>query len=411
MRLHSALKKAIVRPRLENLMKSNRTKLMALKMGLCSIALGFHATVSIAQTPKDPSLPGSFYSGDLRLSYSMMGKGASGGQELLAMYNNGEWVALVKAIQEKRFVVSTYYFYLGRAAEELGYPNAAVKYFDLAINATKFETCTVGGLWNTCAGFSLPADAIARKELVLNSRIASGKHWPLGEGPLITAALPPMETIKEAAKRSSSATPQLERGKFETEEDFKKRASSPSTRFLVMPLSTRNEGRCKTSYSHDSGTYQVIKCTVFDPAEVIADEQIDGKPLVLANAFDRREIRRVLHHQYRLNASLNWKADYKLAVRDAEALDADLAAGIEVSGLAIQSKCSACDSRDRQDSLRSLSSALGANSSAGTWRDEAFKTGVIDEDWTHVIQPTKILRYVIFRKSDQRILFERMEEQ
>lgn len=364
-----------------------------------------------SQAAKDASISATFYTGDLKLSYSMFGKGASGGAALRKMYDAGQWTELVKGVIEKKFVVDTYYFYLGRAAEELGYPDAALKYYAAVINASNMETCT--GIINNCAGFTFPKDAVSRKEALFLNKMPPGRSWPLGEGPLLsTYPLPAAESIEVAAQASSSTNTTSARGKFESEEDYQKRAQLPSTRFIVIPVPTDNEARCKTSYNHGSSTYSIQQCNIISSTIPVTRNTVEGKPLILANAYDRREIKRRETNTYRMDAAFTWSADYKIAPNDAAALDTDLLLGIEVQGLSSGKICDLCQSRNYNDTLSSMASSLATLSGSrqpveNNWKDDAFRTGVIDEDWNYTLRPAKVIRYIVFRKSDQRILFER----
>jgi hypothetical protein len=385
----------------------------AIPRRLSFVAAIFFAATAQAQTPKDPSLDEGFYTGELKLSYSIFGKGASGGAELRKMHDAGQWAPLVKAVVEKKFVVDTYYYYLGRAAEELGYPAAAVKYYDAVINASNMETCT--GIINNCAGFTFPRDAVVRKDIVLTGNMAPGKTWTIGQGPLLADyALPAAETLNEAAQRSNAADAQPQRGKFETEEEYTKRAARPITRLLVLPVPAQDESRCKTEYDHALSIYKIRHCTVVNSTLPAASDTVEGTNLVLANAFDRREIKRRQHNKYMLQAAFNWAAEYQVPAAQAAALESDLMLGIEVNGLVSTKKCEICDMRELTDSMqdvsKSLASLTGNRRPAPDdgWKDKAFREGVLDEYWDYILRPTKIVRYVVFRKSDQRILFEQV---
>jgi hypothetical protein len=143
-------------------------------------------------------------------------------------------------------------------------------------------------------------------------------------------------------------------------------------------------------------------------------ETTDGEPIVLSNAFDQRKVRRVMYRQYQLAAAISWSAEYKLSAQEAAALEPELLAGIEVAGLEVKAECSSCDMRDSMDKLDSLSESLasitGKRRQVNTngWKDKAFKTGVVDEFWNYSLHPTKVVRFVVFRKSDRRVLYERI---
>jgi len=125
---------------------------------LVLIILGGCATTT-KQTPESYA---SFTRGEIRLSCGISCAGAWGSsrRQAKAFYDNGLWNDLAKKVIEIGFDNQLSYFYLGRAAEGLGYFNAARTYYT---HASSTKPCD--GLINNCDGFSFPTE--------INVRLAS----------------------------------------------------------------------------------------------------------------------------------------------------------------------------------------------------------------------------------------------
>jgi hypothetical protein len=97
----------------------------------------------------------AFISGDITFSCSLACSGNWGANrsKLKELYTNGQWRELAMRVVNIGFNWQLSYFYLGRAAEELGYPSAAKYYYSTGQNAFKCNTALI----DNCDGFDLPA--------------------------------------------------------------------------------------------------------------------------------------------------------------------------------------------------------------------------------------------------------------
>lgn len=356
------------------------------------------------------TLNSEFYSGQIRLSKSFFDSSAFGRDELRDAYKNGEWIKLVNLVLSKRAAWDTYYFYLGRAAEELGHKKAAITYYDLAINSDQYKKCNVSSLINLCDGFTFPQDAQSRRDALASK--GREKIYPIGTGPTLREliALTP-KGIDEISKMPDRID--LKKSKFETDEEFSKRAASISQSFfLVANLDTNRKNECESTYNHTTGAYEIIACQAFSEKTPTLTQKISGDSFTLANAFDKRVITREIHNTYYFLHNQSWKADYKISREEAKQLDSDLAVGIVFSRKSTSSECPICRSREALDATNDLAQAL-ANfngkpliSNQNGWRDDAFKTGVLVEYWNNLIKPEEPKTFVVFRKSDLRVIYE-----
>jgi hypothetical protein len=144
--------------------------------------------------------------------------------------------------------------------------------------------------------------------------------------------------------------------------------------------------------------------------------------LIIQKTFDKREIKRTIINFIHLPIDFEWSAEFKLDRDLARLLHSDLAIGFINDGrVDIKSSCELCESRDRQDAnaktrenLNNLSESLSALSGrrntytppAKGWKDDAFREGGIIEDWTRVIGINSLKSIVIFRKSNNQIIFK-----
>ncbi|TWI45833.1 hypothetical protein IP92_03263 [Pseudoduganella flava] len=127
----------------------------------------FFAPCGFAADFQDQGVKTQFEKGTLRLKYSMLGSGAGGGAALNTLYAEKRWAELVEGVVGKRYVSDLYYFYLGAAAEALGYSEAALNYYDLSLAAYRNgDRCTVG--FDSCRGVAMPAAVVERVNTLRN---------------------------------------------------------------------------------------------------------------------------------------------------------------------------------------------------------------------------------------------------
>jgi hypothetical protein len=116
--------------------------------------------------PRDPvGLPvtdvlAALETGQIRLTCGASCAGYYGGFRKLqkARYDRHQWRALALDVARIGYGIDQSYFYLGRAAEGLGYINAARIYYQLAIA----HRSKCGRVFDTCDGLVVPDDARSR---------------------------------------------------------------------------------------------------------------------------------------------------------------------------------------------------------------------------------------------------------
>jgi outer membrane protein OmpA-like peptidoglycan-associated protein len=128
----------------------------------CIVVLGsnlFGCATSPAKSPTGETITNvieSLNKGDLRLDCLLCG-GSSGfyNRKIIGFFNNQLWNDLAIEIARIGYNEDLAYYYLGRAAEGLGYPEAAKVYYKLSLAAP--QHCPT----SLCNGFSFPYDSNA----------------------------------------------------------------------------------------------------------------------------------------------------------------------------------------------------------------------------------------------------------
>lgn len=386
-----------------------KTKFHAISALFFAIATAISTTT--AAQPKPINLPEEFKTGTLRLSQSMFGSGVRGTAELKQLYDEKKWEELIPAITSKRFVVNTYYFYLGAAAEELGFTEAASVYYELAMTIPQ-KCSEYQAFSDTCVGFRFPDDAIKRKSALAGAIKGSTQTWMLEQGPTVTelVGLAPSQ-IQDLTKRKANTS--TSRGKFETEEEHQTRLKAIPKGFLIVTaLDTDDSRNCLTTYVHATGEYKVSKCLALAESTSILKKRFEGDSVRLSNMIDSREVKKVVTETYYLKTSFAWNQTIKLTREEAQKLDGDLMVGAVVSDFEIESSCSECEARTRRETLAEAMKSAAAlsnrpvDTSSVDWKREAFLAGSILEDWTYSLKPTKVLSFIVFRRSDSRVIFK-----
>lgn len=352
--------------------------------------------------------------GELTLKYSMFGKGASGSAGLRKLYDERKWEELVAAVTSKGFVVSTYYYYLGRAAEEMGAKAAATRYFDLVIESKKsvMESCTDGGMWDTCAGFKFPNDAITRKAMLADQNLKVLAKYEPGSGPKIKDVVD-ANFVTLAELTQTQPNQKISRDKFETEQEYSARLSKGANRYLViLKIKTDADANCLSSYKHDGGVYSIERCPIIAEGRPVTHIGDIVNGLVLANMFDRREIKTLRTKEIYFQTNFTWSQSMKIPLETAKLIDSDLYAAVLIDDFNKTESCPACESRRRREQMANLIDSVGAaqgrriDTSDVDWKKDAFKSGAVAEDFVYEITPKKVLKYFVFSGQDGRIIFE-----
>ncbi|HEY0584895.1 MAG TPA: hypothetical protein VGD52_02080, partial [Pseudoduganella sp.] len=306
---------------------------------------------------------------------------------------------------------TTYYFYLGAAAEELGYPEAAYKYYELAAKIP--EKCTDYSAWNdACAGFKFPGDALKRMAGLSGNVKGEVKTWLPGQGPtvseLVGLTMIPLEDVPKFNSQTLVA-----RDKFETDEEYKARLDKVKKGFLVVsPLDAGDSRNCQSAYDHAAGEYKISKCLALLGGTPLIQRRFEGDPIRLANMYESRDIKRIVNEEYYMSSNVGWSQALKLSREEARKLDSDLMVGIAAPEFNIGKKCRSCDIRAEGENLNDIANTLANLKSkkvvdpyTAEWKKDAFLNGMIIDDWTFTIKPSKVERLVIYRRSDSRVIY------
>src|SRR5471030_285718 len=369
------------------------------------------ALASTSLAAEQEKIKNEFYTGEIRLTKSFFDSSAFGRDELRDLYKNGKWEELVKTVLSKHAAWDTYYFYLGRAAEELGYKEAAITYYGLAINSEKNKKCDAFSLINLCDGFKFPDAAQTRINSLTTT--TNEKYWEIYEAPLLTDLIKfKPETIDLIAQKPEQTPAQ--RSKFETDEEYKNRQLIPQDPyFMSFPLNTNEIGKCTSDYNHASGMYIIEKCVIFSEKKPILTLQETGEKFSLANAFDRRDIEKIIHKNFIIISDMTWNGKYKISRDEAAKLDSELMVAILFLRKTISIQCDICNSRDRLDASNDLINAISKATGKQTaiknngWKDQAFKEGKQEEFWDYKIKPENITKIFVYRNSDLRFIYEK----
>ena len=110
--------------------------------------------------------------------------------QLKSYYDSKNWTLLAEKIYDLQQQSDLSYYYLAQASEGLGYPEAALIYYNLALH----DTNKCKGLLNVCDGFNFPNDINLMVAVIQNSNTPEKKR--LQEKP--------SEVIKQTAAKSIS---------------------------------------------------------------------------------------------------------------------------------------------------------------------------------------------------------------
>lgn len=144
----------------------------------------------------------TFAKGEIRLNCVLACAGRYGLDrvELKILHNTEQWHKLAQAVSSIGSRGDQEYYYLGRAAEGLGYIDAAHIYYELA----KSERIKCGGVPNVCDGFTFPNDIDERLAIIQGrSRFVNQEPFHAKEG--INKSFSPKNTKIFNVKNASQA--------------------------------------------------------------------------------------------------------------------------------------------------------------------------------------------------------------
>ncbi len=133
----------------------------------------------------------AFEGGDARLTCGMSCAGVYGAarRRLKALYENELWKDLALEVARIGHRDDQAYFYLGRAAEGLGYMNAARTYYNRLALANDFKC---GGFINVCDGLVFPRDIWWRQSAIA-AHPPENSALPVSNDPKPTTAAVPLD--------------------------------------------------------------------------------------------------------------------------------------------------------------------------------------------------------------------------
>lgn len=80
-----------------------------------------------------------------------------------ALYDGSQWRQLVQKVVSADYLMDLTYYYLGQAADALGYPDSAQRYYERSVAASADEATRCKGAYaDWCGGLAFPAAAQAR---------------------------------------------------------------------------------------------------------------------------------------------------------------------------------------------------------------------------------------------------------
>jgi hypothetical protein len=136
---------------------------------------GCQDAISGPITPEmDAQLMSTFEAGQITLDCQINCSGSWGGglQNLGQLDAQGDWHDLAIQVMKIGYENDLAYYYLGHAAEGLGYYDAALQYYRISGAASTGSDprlkCAGGGFSNLCNNVSLPNDLYARMQTVQN---------------------------------------------------------------------------------------------------------------------------------------------------------------------------------------------------------------------------------------------------
>lgn len=379
----------------------------------CTVIIMTLPTVSVGQ-----QLTEKFLDGELRLSYSFFGQGASGATKAKLLYDAKKWQELAIYVADQGSVLDIYYFYLGKAAEGLNRPKAAEAYYRLALESVRSDGCASVAIYNPCQGIDVTKEArVALADLTaLEPQAWVFYSWV--DAPKVS------DVLRHAPIRVTdlvkAPTVEPTKGRFETDDEFAARSANRSGTVVGFRLNTSSDSNCKTKYSHSEGTYYFSRCVAVTPNSPVDTVIETVEPIRLSNAYDSRLVTRKIITRYIFKIRL--AVDGKLAIsRDlAEQLDADLMVGLVIDGHKLESSCLPCEERKEDDKreknikeLNSLTESVSAlnnkRSSAqiafsGGWKERAFRDGEITDEWSINIAPEKIRSAYIYSPKFNKII-------
>jgi hypothetical protein len=119
-------------------------------------------------TPEDRALLNNFYSGKavLERGYSRAISNGLHTKDHRALHDREEWAALAYSVLKNGLDGNINWYYLGRAAEGMGYDAVALTYYQKSVQLSQSEGASGKCLGITCSNFIFPGASIVRMEMI-----------------------------------------------------------------------------------------------------------------------------------------------------------------------------------------------------------------------------------------------------
>lgn len=158
---------------------------MKLRLALiCATSLLLGACATTGVNPNSSAFQSSFKSGNFRLECGLACAGTAGADSAKKrnLYNNGLWADLVNLVATGGQNSNLDYYYLGAGAEGLGFFDAAITYYKLALAAT--YKCS----GSICVGFVFPNEINNRLAYVLNRKAQVDRQKAIANQPQVKSS-------------------------------------------------------------------------------------------------------------------------------------------------------------------------------------------------------------------------------
>lgn len=117
-------------------------------------------------TPEDRALLNNFYSGKASLDRGGIFANVSRIKSHRELHDREEWSSLAYSVLMNGLDGNINWYYLGRAAEGMGYNAAALTYYQKSVQLTQSDGHSGKCLGTQCSNFNFPGASIVRIEMI-----------------------------------------------------------------------------------------------------------------------------------------------------------------------------------------------------------------------------------------------------
>ena len=226
--------------------------------------------------------------------------------------------------------------------------------------------------------------------------VVKESQWELGKAPILSEVITtPLESAESVASRAAMYTYATTRkqDKFESNEAFEARVKNTpplKNAFIATPLRTHD---C-TSYDFATKTYN-ISCRGFQRTAALSSTSKVTGTITLANAYTSRDVEMTELSRTYLSMAVDAVGKIAMSSEEAKAIDSDLMVGVVFSVSGVDYEFSGCGKGE----LTYLDSKA--------CKELGFKSGSVANTSDKVIIPKDLLEFVVFRKSNDKVLFHK----